>query len=313
MAAENRIAAPPAIEETDVAAPAARAGWPARFWNEARRYPLFPIALLLLVLVIPAIFSDLIAPHDPTIATGGLKARLLPPFWMEGGDPNYILGTDRVGRDILSRIMHGARVSVTIAAIAIFIAGVLGTSLGIAAGYWGGWVDALVMRLVDISLSIPIILLALVIVAATQPSIANVIIVLVLLMWSRYARLVRGETLAVRVQDFIARAQVSGASHRRIMLRHVFPNVFNSVIVLATLNVGFVIVLEATLSFLAVGIPPPQPAWGLMVADGRVLIASAQGWWVSLFPGLAIMLVVLSMNLLGDWLRDRLDPKQRQV
>ena len=310
MAAENRVATPPAVEEAAAASPA-QPNRLSRIWAEARRYPLFPIALLLIVLVIPAIFSDIIAPHDPT--TGSLSSRLQPPVWMEGGDANHLLGTDRVGRDILSRIMHGARVSVTIAAIAIFIAGVLGTSLGIIAGYWGGWVDALVMRLVDISLSIPIILLALVIVAATEPSILNVIVVLVLLMWSRYARLVRGETLAVRVQDFISRAQVAGSSHRRIMFRHVFPNVFNSVIVLATLNVGFVIVLEATLSFLAVGIPPPQPAWGLMVADGRVLIASAQGWWVSLFPGLAIMLVVLCMNLLGDWLRDRLDPKQRQV
>lgn len=310
MATENRVATSPTLEAAG-AQPAARPSRVSRLLTEARRYPLFPIVLLLVVLVIPAIFSDIIAPHSPT--TGSLSARLQPPFWMEGGDTNHILGTDRVGRDILSRIMHGARVSVTIAAIAIFIAGVLGTSLGIIAGYWGGWVDALVMRLVDISLSIPIILLALVIVAATQPSILNVIVVLVLLMWSRYARLVRGETLAVRVQDFISRAQVAGSSHRRIMFRHVFPNVFNSVIVLATLNVGFVIVLEATLSFLAVGIPPPQPAWGLMVADGRVLIASAQGWWVSLFPGLAIMLVVLCMNLLGDWLRDRLDPKQRQV
>ena len=309
MAAENRIANPAAMPETeDAAAPQSRLS---RFWAEARRYPMFPIALLLIVMVIPAIGADWISPHDPKL--GSLSAKLQPPFWMEGGSADYLLGTDRVGRDILSRIIHGARVSVVIAAVAICIAGVLGTSLGIAAGYWGGWVDALVMRLVDISLSIPIILLALVIVAATKPSMATVITVLVLLMWSRYARLVRGETLAVRVQDFISRSRVAGASHRRIMFRHVFPNVFNSVIVLATLNVGFVIILEATLSFLGAGIPPPQPAWGLMVADGRVLIASAQGWWVSLFPGLAIMLVVLCMNLLGDWLRDRLDPKQRQV
>ena len=310
MAAETRTASPPSSERA-IAQASQQPSRLIRFWTEARRYPLFPIALLLIILVIPAIFADWIAPHDPELGT--LSTRLLPPAWMEGGTVEHLLGTDRVGRDILSRIMHGARVSVVIAAVAIFIAGIVGTTMGIVAGYWGGWVDALVMRLVDISLSIPIILLALVIVAATEPSKTTVITVLVLLMWSRYARLVRGETLAVRVQDFIARAQVSGASHRRIMFRHVFPNVFNSVIVLATLNVGFVIILEATLSFLGAGIPPPQPAWGLMVADGRVLIASAQGWWVSLFPGLAIMLVVLSMNLLGDWLRDRLDPKQRQV
>ena len=310
MAAETPVASPPAADISREAMPS-QPGRVSRILREARRYPMFPIALLLIVMVIPAIGADWIAPHDPKL--GNLSSKLQPPAWMEGGSAEHLLGTDRVGRDILSRIMHGARVSVVIAGIAICIAGVLGTSLGIAAGYWGGWADALVMRLVDISLSIPIILLALVIVAATKPSMATVITVLVLLMWSRYARLVRGETLAVRVQDFIARARVSGASHRRIMVRHVFPNVFNSVIVLATLNVGFVIILEATLSFLGAGIPPPQPAWGLMVADGRVLIASAQGWWVSLFPGLAIMLVVLSMNLLGDWLRDRLDPKQRQV
>lgn len=311
MAAENRVANASAIGETTEELAVPQRGWFGRFIREARRYPLFPIALLLIVMVIPAIAADWVAPHDPKL--GSLSAKLQPPAWMEGGSTEYLLGTDRVGRDILSRIIHGARVSVMIAGIAICIAGVVGTSLGIAAGYWGGWFDALVMRLVDISLSIPIILLALVIVAATKPSMATVITVLVLLMWSRYARLVRGETLAVRVQDFISRARVSGASHRRIMVRHVFPNVFNSVIVLATLNVGFVIILEATLSFLGAGIPPPQPAWGLMVADGRVLIASAQGWWVSLFPGLAIMMVVLCMNLLGDWLRDRLDPKQRQV
>ena len=310
MAAQTP-AASPTVADALADGAVAQPGRLGRFWREARRYPLFPIALLLIVMVIPAIGADWIAPHDAKL--GSLSSKLQPPAWMEGGSAEHLLGTDRVGRDILSRIMHGARVSVVIAAIAICIAGVVGTSLGIAAGYWGGWVDAVVMRLVDISLSIPIILLALVIVAATKPSMATVITVLVLLMWSRYARLVRGETLAVRVQDFIARARVSGASHRRIMIRHVFPNVFNSIIVLATLNVGFVIILEATLSFLGAGIPPPQPAWGLMVADGRVLIASAQGWWVSLFPGLAIMLVVLSMNLLGDWLRDRLDPKQRQV
>ena len=312
MAANRTITqggAPPAAES---AAP--EKGTPSvvmRQLRAIRRLPLLPIVVLLVVLIIPAAFANLIAPHDPTQIS--FINQELPPAWMEDGKAEYLLGTDLLGRDILSRIMYGARVSVKIAAIAIFIAGAIGTTLGIVAGYWGRWVDSLIMRLVDISLSIPIILLALVMVAALGASETTVIIVLVLLLWSRYARLVRGETLAVRVQDFIARAQVSGASHRRIMIRHVFPNVFNSVIVLATLNVGFVIILESTLSFLGAGIPPPQPAWGLMVADGRDVIASSNGWWISLFPGLAIMLVVLSMNLLGDWLRDRLDPKQRQV
>ena len=311
MAADEQARASAIAEEAAAAPEHARGVSVGRIVSEVRRYPVFPILLLLIVLVIPAAFADFIAPHDPKL--GSLSKKLLPPVWMEGGTTEHLLGTDRVGRDILTRIMYGARVSVVTAVIAIFIAGVVGTSLGIIAGYTGGMVDAVVMRLVDISLSIPIILLALVLVAAIGASMGTVITVLVLLMWSRYARLVRGETLAVRVQDFIARAQVSGSSHPRIMLRHVFPNVFNSVIVLATLNVGFVIILESTLSFLGAGIPPPQPAWGLMVADGRVLITSPVGWWVAMFPGLAIMLVVLSMNLLGDWLRDRLDPKQRQV
>ena len=322
MAADNRAGgpgpgsgsfpapdAPPA--ETAGTVPAAQVSRRARYVSEIRRLPLLPVVILLAVLVIPAIFADQIAPHDPT--RGSLRGRLAPPVWQAGGSSEHILGTDKVGRDILSRIIYGSRISVIIALIAIVVSGVIGTALGITAGYWGGWVDALIMRLVDISLSIPIILLGLVLVAALGPRTSTVIGVIVVLLWSRYARLARGETLAVRVQDFIARAQVSGASHRRIMLRHIFPNVFNSLVVLATLQVGFVIILESTLSFLGAGVPRPNPAWGLMVSDGRELVASEKGWWVSLLPGLAIMLVVLSMNLLGDWLRDRLDPKQRQV
>lgn len=263
----------------------------------------------MIVLVIPAIFAELIAPYDPV--ENSLRNRLLPPFWMEGGGFDHILGTDKVGRDILSRLIYGSRVSVVIAGISIVVGGLIGTSLGIIGGYFGGWVDSLIMRAVDISLSIPIILLGLVLVAALGPSKSTVIIVVVVLLWSRYARLARGETLAVRTQDYIARARVSGASHTRIMIHHVFPNIFNSIVVLATLQVGFVIILEATLSFLGAGIPRPIPAWGLMVADGRELVVAA--WWLAFFPGFAIMLVVLSMNLLGDWLRDKFDPKQRQI
>ena len=282
-----------------------------RILREARRYPILPIVILMVVLIIPAIFADQIAPHDPT--SGNLGKRLTPPMWQDGGSSEYILGTDKVGRDILSRIIYGSRISVIIAFVAIVVSGIFGTTLGIVAGYWGGWVDAVIMRLVDISLSIPIILLGLVLVAALGARTSTVIGVIVVLLWSRYSRLARGETLSVRVQDFVARAQVAGSSHRRIMLRHVLPNIFNSLVVLATLQVGFVIILESTLSFLGAGVPRPNPAWGLMISDGRELVASAEGWWVSLLPGMAIMLVVLSMNLLGDWLRDRLDPKQRQV
>ena len=276
---------------------------------DLRQYPVIPVFILMIVLVIPAIFAELIAPYDPVESS--LRNRLLPPFWIDGGSTDHILGTDKVGRDILTRLIYGSRVSVVIASVSILVGGFIGVSLGIIGGYFGGWVDSLIMRAVDISLSIPIILLGLVLVAALGPSKSTVIIVVVILLWSRYARLARGETLAVRTQDYIARARVSGASHTRIMIHHVFPNIFNSGMVLATLQVGFVIILEATLSFLGAGIPRPTPAWGLMVADGRSLVVTA--WWLAFFPGIAIMLVVLSMNLLGDWLRDKFDPKQRQI
>ena len=221
------------------------------------------------------------------------------------------MGTDKLGRDMLSRIIYGARISLTIAAISIVCGGLVGTTLGLIAGYWGGLWDHVIMRLVDIKISIPSILLALILAAAMGPSYFTVIIVVALTLWTRYARLVRGEVLSLRHQDFVAKARVAGATTPRIILRHLLPNVVNTIIVLATLEVGVVIILEASLSFLGAGIPPPNPAWGLMVADGRALVINA--WWLSFFPGLAILLTVLSMNLLGDWLRDRLDPKLRNV
>ena len=295
-----------------------------RAWATARRYPIFPVTILLLVLVLPAIFAELITPHDPLI--GSLSNRLVPPVWVEadsfeiagmgvietpGGSWEHILGTDKQGRDVLSRIIYGARVSLTVAGLSIFIAGSVGTTLGMIAGYFGGNVDHLIMRLVDITISIPAILFALVLAVILQPSFQTVIIVIVSIFWSRYARLIRGQTLGIKNQDFIARAKVAGASNARIIVRHVFPNVVNTIIVLATLEVGQVILLEATLSFLGAGLPRPTPAWGLMVANGRELLISA--WWVAFFPGLAIMLAVMSMNLMGDWLRDKLDPKLRNL
>jgi peptide/nickel transport system permease protein len=277
--------------------------------RQARRYPLVPVALITFLMVLPALFATQIAPYDPL--KGSLAKRLRPPVWQEGGSMDHVLGTDKLGRDILSRMIHGARVSLTVSMVAIFVGGIVGTALGIMSGYFGGRVDALLMRLVDISLSLPTILLALVLVAAVGPSFGTVLTVLVVLLWARYARLVRGETLGLKQRDFIARARVAGASNTRIMARYIFPNVINSLIVLATLQVGYVILLESGLSFLGAGLPRPTPAWGLMVADGRELIVTA--WWVSMFPGLAIMLTVLALNLLGDWLRDHFDPKLRQV
>ncbi len=283
--------------------------WVVDGWRQVKRYPLFSLGILFFVLVIPAIFAPVVAPHDPFL--GLLSNRLTPPVWQDGGTMEHILGTDKLGRDILSRIIYGARVSLTVSLIAIFVGGIIGTVLGLISGYFGGKTDAVIMRLVDISLSLPTILLALVLVAAVGPSFGTVITVLIVLLWARYARLTRGETLAIKELDFIARARVAGASHTRIMFKYIFPNVFNSLVVLATLQVGYVILLESALSFLGAGLPRAEPAWGVMVADGRELIVTA--WWVSMFPGLAIMLTVLSLNLLGDWLRDHLDPKLRNL
>ena len=274
------------------------------------RLPKFPTLLLLLVLVIPGIFADVIAPYDPLEAPSGIRGRFQPPVFA-GGSWDHVLGTDKAGRDVLSRVLHGSRVSIMISIIGIAIAGTVGITLGLIAGYYGGKVDAVIMRLVDTSFSIPPVLLALALATAIEPSFRTVIIVVGALLWSIYCRQVRGDALSVRVQDYIARARVSGASDIRIMVKHILPNIINTVIVLATLQVGFVILLEAGLSFLGVGLSRPTPAWGLMVADGREVIIRA--WWVALWPGLAIMLTVFGFNLLGDWLRDRLDPRLRQL
>lgn len=276
---------------------------------QIRRFPGVAMVILVFLLVIPGLFAEWIAPHDPI--KGSLGMRLKPPMWEKGGSSTYPLGTDKVGRDVLSRIIYGARVSLRVSLEAIAISGVIGTTLGLMAGYFGGRVDAFIMRLVDISFGLPLILVALVFVAALGPSFATMNLVITVNLWSRYARQVRGEILSIKQRDFVARARVAGASHLRIMFRYLLPNVVNSLIVLATLQVGFVILLESSLSFLGAGIPRPTPAWGLMVADGRELIVTA--WWIAMFPGLAIMLTVLSMNLVGDWLRDHLDPKLKNV
>lgn len=292
-----------------VTIPLAKRWHPSSTLRTARQYPLIPIAILILVLIIPGIFANQVAPHDPI--AGSIPDRLTPPVWQDGGTWDHILGTDKVGRDMLSRIIHGARISLTVAMVSILIGAFVGVSLGLVAGYFGGTVDHVIMRVVDVKLALPSILLALVLATVMDAGFTAVIIIISIVIWARYARMVRGETLRVRQLDFIARARVAGASDMRIMIHHVFPNVVNSVIVLATLEIGQIILFEAALSFLGVGIPPPNPAWGLMVADGRVLVVTA--WWVAFFPGLAILLTVLSMNLFGDWLRDKLDPKLRNL
>lgn len=227
------------------------------------------------------------------------------------GDSHHILGTDRLGRDVLARLIMGGRKSLTIAAISIVVSSVLGTTLGLMAGYYGRYIDAILMRLVDLSLALPAILLALVFAVALGPSEWWVVVVLVIIRWSHFARLARGETLALKERDFVALARVAGAPVWRIIAVHIFPNLVNSMVVLATLHIGSAIIVEATLSFLGAGVPPPTPTWGEMIAGDRQFVRTA--WWVSTSAGVAIALTVLSFNLLGDWLRDRLDPGLRTL
>ena len=254
-------------------------------------------------------FASVLAPQSPT--EGDITQKLIPPIWMERGDREHPLGTDRFGRDVLSRIIYGSRISLLVSLLAIGVAGTVGTLLGLISGYRGGLTDAVLMRLTDVGLSLPTILIAVVLVAVSEPSFRNVVLVIALLLWPRFARQIRGETLAVKEHDFVALAVVAGRSSGWIIARHIFPNVVPTLLVIATLQVGYVILLEGTLSFLGVGVPPPNPAWGLMIADGRGFLATA--WWISLFPGLAMLLTVLAVNLMGDWLRDHLDPKLRQL
>lgn len=270
--------------------------------------PIIPVLILVIVLIIPALFSTWIAPHDPYKAY--LTNRLQPPVFF-GGTWEFILGTDRLGRDVLSRIMHGAKYALVISLVGIFLGAVVGTILGMIAGYMRGWPDAIIMRIVDITFALPSILLALALASVSGPSFQLVIFVVIFVIWGYFARQVRAETLSLRERDFVARARVAGASNLRILRKYILPNIVNTIVVLATLQIGVVIVLEATLSFLGIGIPRPTPAWGLLVADGRQLIVAS--WWISFFPGVAILLTVMSVNMLGDSLRDWLDPKLRQV
>jgi len=273
-----------------------------------QRVPWIPIVIISIIVVM-ALFAPLLAPYSPIDQT--LRDKLLPPVWLEGGSPRYILGTDAFGRDILSRLIYGARVSLLVAVLALTAGGGVGLLVGIVSGYVGGTVDNILMRLVDAAFTFPAILFALLLAVTMGQGLTTLVIAISLLLWASFARVIRGEVLSVKQRDFVALARVRGCSPARIMLTHILPNVFSTFMVLVTLNIGVVIIAEASLSFLGAGIPPPTPTWGLMISEGRGRIADA--WWMALIPGIAITLLVLSVNLFGDWLRDRLDPTLRQL
>ncbi len=272
-------------------------------------FPLIPVVILT-GFVLVAIFANVIVPHNPEVGTLGERFR--PPAWQAGGGTEHLLGTDHLGRDVLSRLIFGARVSMVVGFTAVIFAGVLGTGLGILSGYLGGWVDQVIMRVTDTWLALPALTFAIFLAAIVGPSQWNIVIILAAVYWTRYARVIRGEVLSLKERDFVRLAIVAGCSKRTIMRRHILPNVLNSAIVLGTLMLGIVIVTEASLSFLGVGVPPPTPAWGLMLADGKKGLMAGY-WWLTVLPGTCIMLLVLSANLLGDWLRVKLDPQLRQL
>jgi peptide/nickel transport system permease protein len=280
-----------------------------RHWFRLGDFPLIP-ALILLTIALVALFANFLAPHNPEL--GSLTARFKPPFWEAKGSTQYLLGTDQLGRDVLSRLIFGARISMIVGFTAVAVAGVIGTTLGIVSGYLGGWVDQVIMRLTDTWLALPALTFAIFLAAIVGPSMWNIVIILGITYWTRYARIIRGEVLSLREREFVRLAIVAGCSKRTIMIRHILPNVVNSAIVLGTLMLGVVIITEATLSFLGVGVPPPQPAWGLMLSDGKQGLMVGY-WWLTVFPGICIMLMVLSANILGDWLRVKLDPQLRQL
>lgn len=280
----------------------------AKAYQSFRRWPFIPVAIAVLLVVV-AIFAELVAPHDPL--EGDTYDRNEPPVWAEEGSPEFLLGTDHIGRDVLSRMIFGARVSLIVAVTVLIAGAALGTLVGLVAGYMGGLVDEALMRLVDFVFALPFIVVALVASVVWGASLELVIILLSLFTWAPFARQVRAESLQLKTMDYVALARVAGASGFRITVRHILPGVVNTVMVLSSLQVGSLILTESVLSFLGVGIPPPQPSWGSMVSEGRQYISTA--WWISFFPGFAILLIVFSMNFFGDWLRDKLDPRLRQI
>ncbi len=282
---------------------------PVRTYSLLRRHrvPLVPLAILLIMAIIGA-FGPFMAPNDPDF--GDPAEGLLPPFWMTDGDFSFPLGTDFLGRDIFSRILDGAQTTMLTAVLALTGAMLIGVTLGLISGYVGGFVDMTAMRLVDFMLSMPALLLALVVVAVLGPSLRNLVMVVVVVSWVPYARFIRGEVLSLKERDFVTAARAIGSSPRRVAGRHLLPNVVATILVLATLQTGAIILLVAALSFLGLGLPKPNSAWGVMISDGRAYLSFA--WWIAIFPGVAISLLIISLNIVGDWMRDFFDPSLRR-
>ncbi|MBW4082703.1 ABC transporter permease [Paenibacillus sp. S150] len=264
-------------------------------------------AALVLMVSLVALFAPLLATYDPAELDPML--RLKPPAWMDGGSLDHLLGTDNLGRDIYSRIVYGAQVSLIVGIGAVLVSGAIGAVLGLVSGYYGKWIDALIMRIADSFLAIPTILLMLVVLAVIGPGLTTLIFVIGITNWVSYARVVRGEVLSLKERDFVKAAKAVGSRNSRILFKHILPNVVSSFIVISGMNVATTIILEASLSFLGLGIKPPAVSWGGMLSDGRQYIATS--WWVATFPGIAITITVLGVIFLGDWLRDVLDPRMK--
>ncbi|MFC2046351.1 ABC transporter permease [Chloroflexota bacterium] len=264
-------------------------------------------AVIMVLVVIVAILAPVISPHDP--AKQNITQRLKPPFWAEGGSVEHLLGTDSVGRDLFSRIIHGSRISMLVGLAATSLSALVGIALGLLAGFLRGPYDATISRVGDMQQAIPFLVLAIAVAAMLGPGLFNLILVLVITTWVTFFRVVRGEVMSVREEEYIWAARSMGASNARIIFRYILPNVAASIIVVATLLVANMIIFEASLSFLGLGVPSNVPTWGRIVSDGREYVASE--WWIALFPGMAILFTVMGINLLGDWLREELDPRRR--
>lgn len=276
------------------------------FLSELRRHPIALLGgIIVLLFILVAIFAPLITAHDPEV--GSLRNRLLPPMWQEGGQPEFPLGTDAQGRDLWTRIVYGARVSLLVGILTVAISVTVGATLGALAGYYRGWLDTGLSRFADLLMAFPFLIFAIAMMAFIGPGFGNLIFALTFKGWVEFLRLVRGEMMSEKTREYVEAARALGRSHPGIIVAEILPNIIQSVFVLGTLRMGFFIVTEASLSFLGLGIQPPTPAWGSMVAEGRDVMLTA--WWVSTLPGLAIVLLVLSLNVFGEGLRDILDPR----